>query len=1023
MPGPSLFSSLREVVVKRRTGEGEFSYLYLPSGEAVAGKKSAFKLLKSDEACYENLKECKLDGETDTAFDARLLKLIVSVPFEEQVEEETVGGGVTETPQKTTAPAKIKTTPAKEQATKILTDPSMKRELVSKTSLSKLVARRRLEGGEFSYIYIPLEKSICGKKAMYQFLKNQNEEFTKLQDACREVGETDEEFDARMMKQLLTVPYEKEILALAMDTEEELEVPAIKRKTLGSTSTNNENKKPRFDSAAVKYVYFEGEVLRTYRRKEHVPEPLHLVQFGACEDSREKCFKVLASKKINAASENILDKLSLVKSGEFQIVYKRPKSEITCVKELPALEELLSYLQKVKGDSKLCLVTYRKESFRALTGLLDVHTVRNKFRRFVDSMVVLEDVLRKKSLKQFLPVGTLSSLYHKTVGLQFQMKAPSCEDFAELLMKSSNILMKKYNFELNDFSINIIPNEGWNQFRKGLAYELAENAFTVTNSNNFVNKEEYQDTEGSASTSKVGSKSGVKQTEIIEMDIDDEEDLDFSSVGHEMLYQVLCQPLLVKLGTVDENTKFVKFSLSRQMAGRAKSNRWEILRDSAKVFWKNDIPYAFCNLCPEIENEVRYKPVRAKIVETIPINTTMGTFKALNRTDEEQRNLSTKVLLDIVVTQAGNDGSNVNVGKDLTAVLVKLRLQPGSLTAGDEDSFELRSSDILICHQSQVKGVTIVSKFISVDRKQVVANRAKIVVRSGSHHLLTEGQVLATATLFQNDVKLVFQTLDRQTETNSVLQSSPSCAVMQVRHKQKRPLQTQGASRLYALGVNPVLVKLMQYEATRLTSKFAKAYISYSEEFDEIIDQNRQLLKIEKLTEKEAIAKVFWKKNIPYAFVNIKIPPVKSKMKVDFCDIVQNYEIGSYAPFEMGEPQPTCKITMQLCVDFEERNVVVENVPKLIKVYLKFKDAEIDKKEVVEQYFALTKVHRKTIDILSLVIKPHADCKLAPQKTSTNDMKATLLVRSLDEEPVTLSAREVIADCESLDPDTNLNKY
>merc|ERR1719192_1023466 len=38
-------------------------------------------------------------------------------------------------------------------------------------------------------------------------------------------------------------------------------------------------------------------------------------------------------------------------------------------------------------------------------------------------------------------------------------------------------------------------------------------------------------------------------------------------------------------------------------------------------------------------------------------------------------------------------------------------------------------------------------------------------------------------------------------------------------------------------------------------------------------------------------------------------------------------------------------------------------------------------------------------------------------------MKATVLVRSIEEEPVILNAREVIADCESLDPDTNINKF
>ena len=1013
MSSPDLLESLSSLVVKRRTGEGEFSYLYLPSGEAVTGKKTAFKVLKSDEACYETLQECKLEEETDAAFDARVLKLIVSVPFEGEVAE-------TSRPQATGKPAApaVAETPVK----KILTDSSMKKDLVSKTQLSKLVARRRLEGGEFTYIYIPLEKAISGKKAMYNYLKNQTE-FAQLKAACKDSGETDEEFDSRMMKEMLTVPYEKEIILTAMDTDADLELPTTKRKSFGSPSTINENKKPKFAADDVKYVYFEAEVLRTYRSKTNVPEPLHLVQFGAFEDSRQSCFKALASRKINGVSENILEKLSLVKSGPFKLVYKRPKSEVDCVKEQPALEELFSFLQKLKGDSRLCLVTYRKESLRALTGLIDVMTVRNKFRHSVDSMVILEEVFQKKPLKQFMPLGTLSSLYHKTVGHQSHLKCPSSEELAELLMKCCNILMKKYKFELKDFSVNIDTVEGWNHFRKGLAYDLADPVFTVTNSNNFLNQEKYLDnnescgdtTKASTSTASVGG----EPKEIIEMEIEEEEEeenFDFCTVGQEMVYQVLCQPMLVKLGSVEENTKFVKFSLSRQMASRAKSNKWEILKDSAKVFWKNDLPYAFCNICPDIETEDRYKLVKTKIVEKIQTNTTIGTFKALNRTDEEQRNLSTKVLLDIVVTKAGN------VNKELTAVLVKLRLQPGSLTAGDEEEFELRSSDILICHQSSIKGVTIVSKFISVDRKQMVANRAKIIVKSSSKSLLGEGDVLGTATLFQNDVKLVFQTLDKQIETNSTVQDSSSCAALQVRNKQRRPLLTMGSSRLYAQGVNSVLVKLAQYEATRLTSKFAKAHVSYSSEFDEIIDQNRQLLKIEKLTKQQAIVRVFWNRNIPYAFVNINIPHVKNQSKVDFCDIVQNYEIGSYAPVELGEPKTNTKITMQLCVDFEEKNVTVDNIPRLVKVYLKFKDAEIDKKEVLEQYFSVVKVHRKKIDILSIVIRPDPSSKLAPQKTSTNDMKASVLVRSLDEEPVLLSAREVIADCASLDPDTNINK-
>ena len=158
-----------------------------------------------------------------------------------------------------------------------------------------------------------------------------------------------------------------------------------------------------------------------------------------------------------------------------------------------------------------------------------------------------------------------------------------------------------------------------------------------------------------------------------------------------------------------------------------------------------------------------------------------------------------------------------------------------------------------------------------------------------------------------------------------------------------------GASRLYAQGSNPVLVRLDQYESTRLSSKFAKAVIQSSPEFDSIIDQNKKVLRILKLKEEKSIVKVIWKKNIPYAFVNIKIPPVSNAMK-------PSIELGSFAPLEFGEPLETFTLSMSICVDFTEKNCVVEGLPRLIKVYMKFKDAEIDKKKILEEYFAIQKV-------------------------------------------------------------------
>ena len=61
-----------------------------------------------------------------------------------------------------------------------------------------------------------------------------------------------------------------------------------------------------------------------------------------------------------------------------------------------------------------------------------------------------------------------------------------------------------------------------------------------------------------------------------------------------------------------------------------------------------------------------------------------------------------------------------------------------------------------------------------------MANRANIIIKSASHQLLSEGTVVATGTQFQNDVKLVFQTLDLKTQTNSDIKSSSNVALMQV---------------------------------------------------------------------------------------------------------------------------------------------------------------------------------------------------------------------------------------------------
>jgi len=82
--------SLSKLVVRRRLGGGEFTYLLRGSGETVAGKKAAYTLLKEqDSAKFEECKSaCKMEGESDEDFDSRMLKLIPGLPYETEVKDE-----------------------------------------------------------------------------------------------------------------------------------------------------------------------------------------------------------------------------------------------------------------------------------------------------------------------------------------------------------------------------------------------------------------------------------------------------------------------------------------------------------------------------------------------------------------------------------------------------------------------------------------------------------------------------------------------------------------------------------------------------------------------------------------------------------------------------------------------------------------------------------------------------------------------------------------------------------------------
>lgn len=93
---------------------------------------------------------------------------------------------------------------------------------VSKESLSKLVVRRRLGGGEFTYLLRRSGETVAGKKAAYNLLKEQDpEKFAACKSSCQMEGESDEDFDSRMLKLIPGLPYETEVKDEGMEVDGE----------------------------------------------------------------------------------------------------------------------------------------------------------------------------------------------------------------------------------------------------------------------------------------------------------------------------------------------------------------------------------------------------------------------------------------------------------------------------------------------------------------------------------------------------------------------------------------------------------------------------------------------------------------------------------------------------------------------------------------------------------------------------------------------------------------------------------
>ena len=499
-----MMEMLSKILRRRKLSETKVCFVYLPTGEPIKDKKKAMKALEHDENTFKDLQaDCKQPSETEGAFYARVLKQLALVPFEEVFQSDDETEDV------------------------IVEDGDCK-----SLTLSKLIARRKVEDGDFSYVYIPLDKVINNREVMFLFLKNQVDEYSNLKRSCQDDGETDEAFENRIVAEMLFVPFEKEAWADMVDSsEEEYELPEPVRpedlkvfsfkkrekttKTGGGTAAPFLGKKSTIDCKPneIKYIYFETESLYTETKKNKAIREMHfLTQLGAINEDQNKFFSSMIDDNVKKADTSVTQKLNLTKKdnfGQTNHVFNGSKSEIACSKVLPGLEKFISYFLPYKANSsKACIVTYRKESLLSLFTLLDRHWLRkagNKSKKkeltrledLIDHVVVLEDVF-KESLEQYLPIGSLGDLYSKTLGFDFKLEKPSCEDLAEMLMECCNILMEKHGFALIDFAVTLKSLHDWKPWKELLEdgpnkMDIPEGKFSVINSLSFIKKENFKD--------------------------------------------------------------------------------------------------------------------------------------------------------------------------------------------------------------------------------------------------------------------------------------------------------------------------------------------------------------------------------------------------------------------------------------------------------------------------------------------------------------------------------------------------
>jgi len=130
----------------------------------------------------------------------------------------------------------------------------------TKTALGKLIARRRLEGGEFSYVLVSTGETVSGKKAAYTLLKeNQPEDFEKFKSDCQADGEDDAAFDARCQKMVPVLPYEEKAEDMEVDDADKSGKKGITVDELFTlVSVSNVDKKTKEEEVSAFLQKFDG---------------------------------------------------------------------------------------------------------------------------------------------------------------------------------------------------------------------------------------------------------------------------------------------------------------------------------------------------------------------------------------------------------------------------------------------------------------------------------------------------------------------------------------------------------------------------------------------------------------------------------------------------------------------------------------------------------------------------------------------------------------------------------------------